>query len=131
MAPFKKIQRTCSREISLFNELRPGLLGKIMMPFSMPVLSECSAALFHVCISISLEKLSMICALLNRGPSRVALASGACLKPGVLGFQPASKIEQIVAEIGPVAWFHRLFSFARVGTFFSPDLTNFGASYRH
>ena len=33
-----------------------------------------------------------------------ALASGVCQKPGVLGFQPASNTEQMVAEIGPVAW---------------------------
>ena len=45
----------------------------------------------------------MICASLNKAPSRVALASGACQKPGVLGFQPASNTEQMVAEIGPAA----------------------------
>ena len=56
----------------------------------------------------------MICALLNKAPSKVALASGACQKPGVLGFQPASKTEQMVAEIAPVAWFQRLGSFVRV-----------------
>ena len=84
----------------------------VVIPFSMPVLSGCPAALFHICISISLEKLSMICALLNRAPSRAAQTSVACQKPGVLGLQPAFKTEQIVAEIGPVAWFHRLWSFA-------------------
>ena len=31
----------------------------------------------------------MICALLNKAPSRVALASGVCQRPGVLGFQPS------------------------------------------
>ena len=59
----------------------------------------------------------MVCALLNKAPSMVALASGACQNPGVLGFQPAPETEQIVAEIGPVTWFQRLGSFARVGAF--------------
>ena len=61
-------------------------------------------------------------ALLNKAPSKVALASGACQTPGVLSFQPASKTEQIVAEIEPVAWFQRLGSFAIVGAFFSQTL---------
>ena len=43
----------------------------------------------------------MICALLNKAPSRVALPSGDCQKPGELGFHPASNTEQMVAEIGP------------------------------
>ena len=73
------------------------------MPCSKPELEECLAAAFHVCISMSLEKLSMICALLNKAPSRVALPSGDCQKPGELGFHPASNTEQMVAEIGPVA----------------------------
>ena len=89
-----------------------------MIPFSMPELSECPAALFHVCMSILLAKLSMISALFNKKPSRVALASSVCQKPGVLGFQPASNTEQMVAEIRPVAWFQRLGSFARMGAFF-------------
>ena len=63
----------------------------------------------------------MICALLNRAPSRVSLASGACQKLGVLGSQPASNTEQMVAEIGPVAWFHLLWSFAREVAFLSPQ----------
>ena len=45
-------------------------------------------------------------------------SSGACQKPGVLGFQPAFNTEQMVAEIGPVAWFHLLWSFAREVAFF-------------
>ena len=98
------------------------LAESVVVPFFLPVLSECPATLFHMCISISLEKLSMICAWLNKTPSRVALASGACQKSGALGFQPASKTEQTVAEIGPVAWFQRLGSFARVGAFFPQTL---------
>ena len=58
------------------------------------------------------------CDLLNQALSRVALASDVCQKPGVLGFQPASNTEQMVAEIGPVAWFQRLGSFARMVAFF-------------
>ena len=45
----------------------------------------------------------MICAVLNKAPSRVALPSSDCQKPGELGFHPASNTEQMVAEIGPVA----------------------------
>ena len=71
---------------------------------------------FHNGNSMSLEKLSTCCALLNTAPSRVALASDDCQKPGELGFQPTSKIEQMVAEIGPVALFQRRGSFVRVGT---------------
>ena len=78
----------------------------------MPALSECPAAVFPVCMSIPLEKLSAICALVNRAPSRVALASGACQKLHVLGFQPAARTAQIVAEIGHVALFQRRGSFA-------------------
>ena len=54
--------------------------------------------------------------------SRVALASSVCQKPGVLGFQPASNNEQMVAEIGPVACFQRLGSFAKMGAFFLQTL---------
>ena len=91
-------------------------------------------------------------ALLNKAPSRAALASGDCQKPGVLGFQPASKTEQMVAETGPVAWFHRRVSLDQMGAFFTPtlrylrlvaalealdirdpptDLLDFGSSLRH
>ena len=45
----------------------------------------------------------MICALVNKAPSRVALPSGDCQKPGELGFHPAFNTEQMVAEKGPVA----------------------------
>ena len=64
----------------------------------------------------------MICALLNKAPSRVALASGVCQKPGVICFQPASNTEQMVAEIGPVAWFQRQGSLAKMGAFFLQTL---------
>ena len=74
-----------------------------MIPLSKPELEDCLAAVFHVCIFILLEKLSMICALLNKAPSRVALPFGVCQKPSELGFQSASNTEQIVTEIGPVA----------------------------
>ena len=93
-----------------------------MIPYSIPALSECSAALFHDCIYISLEKLSTICALSNKAPPRVALPSGPCQKPGVIGFQPASNTEQMVAEIGPVAWFQRRGSLAKMGAFFLQTL---------
>ena len=43
---------------------------------------------------------------------------------GVLGFQPASNTEQMVAEIGSVAWFQRLGSFAKMGAFFLQSLRN-------
>ena len=70
-------------------------------------------------MSISPEKLSTIRAWLNKAPSRVALASGACHKPGAVGFQPASKTEQIVAEIGPVDFVQRRGSFVKMGQFSS------------
>ena len=85
---------------SLINWDLAFLAKSVLVPFSMPELSECPAALFHVCISVSLEKLSV-----ERHP---ALASGVCQKPGVRGFQPASNTEQMVAEIGSVAWFQHL-----------------------
>ena len=47
-------------------------------------------------------------------------------KPGVLRFQPASNTEQMVAKIGPVTWFHLLWSFAREVAFF-PRSHKFGA----
>ena len=119
----KKVQRTCSHEISFFDQLRPGLLGKIGDDTFLHARTErVPSRFFHVCISISLEKLSVICALLNKEPSKVALASVACRGPGVLGFQPASKTKQIGAEIGPVAWFQRMGSFAKVGAFFPHTL---------
>ena len=87
-----------------------------MMPLSVPAQSECPATCFHNCISMSLEKkVSTICTLLNRAPSRVAEAFGECQKPGELGFQVASKTEQMVAEIGPVALFQQRGSLERAG----------------
>ena len=47
--------------------------------------------------------LNLLGALLNKAPSREALPSGDCQKPGELGFHPASNTEQMVAEIGPVS----------------------------
>ena len=105
MAP--QTRKSSARAPMKFFSLISFLAKSVMIPFSIPALSECPAALFHVCISRSLEKQSMICALLNKAPPRVALASGVCQKPDVLGFQPASNTEQMVAEIGPVAWFQR------------------------
>ena len=69
-------------------------------------------------MSVSLEKLSTICALSNKAPSGVALAFGACQKSHVLSFQPASNTEQMVAKIGPAAWFQREGSFAKMGALF-------------
>ena len=66
----------------------------------------------------------MICALLNKASSRAALESGVCQKPGLLGFQPASNTEQMVADIGPVAWFQREVS-CQNGSLLPPELTNF------
>ena len=105
----KKIQRPHSREILFFDQLISGFLGKIGYDtfLHMPALSECPAASFHYHISMSLEKLSTICALLNRAPSRVALASGDCQKTGEPGFQPASRTEQMVAAIQPGALLRR------------------------
>ena len=45
----------------------------------------------------------MICVMLNKAPSRVALPSDDCQKPGELGFHLASNTEQMVAGKGPVA----------------------------
>ena len=101
-----------------------------MIPFSTPALSDCPA-LFHVCISISLEKQSTICALLNKASSRVTLASGACQKPGVLGFQPASYTEQRVAEIGPGAWFQRRGVICQNGSLFFSRPYGFCTLCRH
>ena len=119
----KKIQRTRSHEVSLFDQLGPGRLGKVgRYTFLRARTERMPCRTFPRLHFLSLEKLSMICALLNKAPSRVALASGACQKPGVLGFQPASKTEQIVAEIGPVPSFHLLGSLAREGAFFPQTL---------
>ena len=113
----QKVQ--CRTPMKFFSDqVSPGFQKSVTIPYSMPALSECPAAFFHDCISISLEELSTICAFLNRAPSKEVLASGACQKPGELGYQPASRTEQIAAMIGPVALFQRRRSSARIGAIF-------------
>ena len=69
----------------------------------------------------------MMCALLNKAPSRVALPSGDCQKPGELGFHLASNTEQMVADIGPVA----LIPATGHGGLFPPKSAGFCVLCRH
>ena len=98
MAPQTRKSSARGHKNFLSDQLRPGLLGEIGDDTFLH--SRTAAALFQVCIPTSLEKLSMICALLNKAPSRVALASGICQRPGVLGFPPSLVPRGSLAKVG-------------------------------
>ena len=112
----KKVQHTCSHEISLFDQLRPGLLGKVGVDTSLHARTERMPGRSFPSLHFHPWRLSMICALLNKAPSTIALVSGVC--------QPASKTEQMVAEIGPAAWVQRRGVCCQNGSLFPPDLTS-------
>ena len=103
----QKIQRTCSREISLFDQLRPGFLGKIGDDAFLHARLH-----FHV-LRETVHDLRLVKQGAIQGGAGVwRLPEPWCAR------RPARFLtEQKVAESGPVAWFQRLGSFARMGAF--------------
>ena len=85
-----------------------------MIPFSMLMLDACSEAFSpHLQFDVSCEMVDNLRFIGKRAIQK--RVSFWCLpKPGVTGFHPASRTEQMVAEISPVALLQRRKSFDRI-----------------
>ena len=109
----------------LFDQLRPGLLGKIGDDTFLHARTERMPSRSFPCWHFhipgeTVDDLRLV------EQSAIQSSTGVWRLPETWCtqlFQPASNTEQMVAENGPVAWFQRLGSFAKVGLF-PPDLTN-------